>query len=316
MDPKWKFLGIAGDFPLPRRAVVSNGVLMERKACRDSPECEVLSKVCAELQLEAGLRVVPRATDALVQECLETNSPRAWAGLKDDIDTKDACADAVSKVASVVDVPHLLITCMETPRDALHATHVLLCTEWILNAMDHVGVSRYGDILAPKIEGLSRTIDRVAYNLPHDRKAAYYDTVSKVIRLSVAQVADILETNPGLVGFMVHAPVGDVVAARPALVSVILQHAWTIRRTERQHAFVFLAKALQDAADLVHPDEVEALVADTLEDHVVDVKLAMAACVLLETLGVSGLVAGLSSVVVSLSSELIKVSTNRRNQVA
>ncbi|APC25741.1 hypothetical protein BST79_gp228 [Only Syngen Nebraska virus 5] len=105
----------------PRRAVIVDGTIQEKKNHPGSVEIEAISKLMEQECERQGGKSIPRFTTQLMEKAISTNDVDCWEAMCDDIETGDFDSSAVTALFSQNEtLPVMFITCMTTSKDINH----------------------------------------------------------------------------------------------------------------------------------------------------------------------------------------------------
>jgi hypothetical protein len=111
---------------LPRRVVIIDGILNEKKDHPGSIEVEAVSKLMEQERERRGDKIIPRFTTQLMEKAIATNDIDFWEAIGNDIDTGDFDSQSVSTLFSQNEtLPVMFMTCITTSKDINHFMLIL-----------------------------------------------------------------------------------------------------------------------------------------------------------------------------------------------
>jgi hypothetical protein len=283
-DDNWAALAdvlrARGSDHVPRRAVLHEGALWEKcdvmagvASAGGVQEIDVLSAACEIVRVARGLPVYPRATDALVTQCLTRNDPGAWAALYSDMATGDV--DWAVLRRALVDSPMVLLGCVLAPQHAAHMLHVIHCVVAVTERATPEHGTRFAGLLGDRLRDFVDVLGRHSAAMRRETRDAALSIVGRMLtsaRVPPAALADALShvltrKQDDLVRLFVHAPVVECVDARAELVPALLARAKAAALSTRYPLLAVLARLAAANRLEGHDADIVAIVTSTLSAH-------------------------------------------------
>ena len=244
----------AGGVHPPRRATLRKGLVAPRITEAD-PEVEVLSRICELARLAAGAPVFPRDTAALMRMCLESNAPGAWDALRTDILLRDADETAIAKVLDEGYAASALVVSMVSGnKNAVQ--DVVACVGTFLRIMSPLTKREFARVLGfnilPFIEAFWKATQFMRRG---DRENAIADVGRLLGECDMPpetlgdQLLLVLQNKRDeLTQLFVHAPMDAVLAARPQLLTAVMDRLVSVPPANRYPLLTTLARLLNTPA--------------------------------------------------------------------
>lgn len=240
----------AGGVHPPRRATLRKGLVAPRMTEAD-PEVEVLSRICELARLAAGAPVFPRDTAALLRLCLESNAPGAWDALRTDILLRDADETAIVKVLDEGYAVSALVVSMVSGNKAA-VQDVVACVGTFLRIMSPLAKREFARVLGFNLLPFTEAFWKsTQFMRREDRERAIAD---------VGRLLGECEMPPETLGdqlllvlqnkrdeftqLFVHAPMDAVLAARPQLLTALMDRLGFVAPANRYPLLTTLARLL------------------------------------------------------------------------
>ena len=255
-------LACAGGRPPPRRAVVVDGVLMDKSERPEAPEIAVLSRACELARLARNVTCPPRHTADLIERALDTNSPECWSAAYDDIVTGDFDAKAANALmAQNPTNPAALATCLATAPSASTVVHVMRVMHDLVPLMDEDVVRSLGRSIGCQLRQIVDTMALHGGLLKRDVRDAVLGHLGRTMRIAgvpnsaMAEILDdaIRTRKFEALRIFVHADPASCFALKPGLFADLVVKAKTASIQHRAATLSVIAASVR-SADLMTPD--------------------------------------------------------------
>ncbi|AGE58431.1 hypothetical protein PBCVNY2B_618R [Paramecium bursaria Chlorella virus NY2B] len=178
----------------PRRAVIVDGMICEKKNHPETNEIEMISKLMEQERERQGCKIIPRFTTQLMETAISTNDVDCWETMCDDIDTHDFDSSAVTTLFSQNEtLPVLFVTCLTTSKDINHFMMMLR----VFYVISKDFTDEIKDIVSKTITCQSKSfIDVLIRFVPavkRELRDAVLDEISKFINVTEIGIDSITE---------------------------------------------------------------------------------------------------------------------------
>ncbi|AGE48606.1 hypothetical protein PBCVAN69C_671L [Paramecium bursaria Chlorella virus AN69C] len=178
----------------PRRAVIVDGAIQEKKNHPGSVEIEAISKLMEQECERQGGKSIPRFTTQLMEKAISTNDADCWEAMCDDIDTGDFDSSAVTALFSQNEtLPVMFITCLVTSKD-INQFMMMLRVFYVISKDFTEEIK---DVVSKTITCQSKSfLDVLIRFVPYvkrDLRDAVLEEISKFINVTELGVGSIVE---------------------------------------------------------------------------------------------------------------------------
>lgn len=281
---------------IPRRAVLRDGGLLDKTACVEEVETELLSRLCEIARASCGQPVHPRRTAELVESALCDNCPAAWSAIRDDLLTGDLNVDIAASVLCHNSNASAVVACLVGATSDDHRLHVACLLARVIDALPDDTRAEMGRALACQLRAVMNALANSGALMGREMRDAVLGGFGKILEktgLPDSRTAELVlhalsTKRDELLRLFLHVSPAYL-EHRPQILPLLLDRAKSAPPSCKYPVIAMLAKIVGEFPHVVkgHEAELSDIVCGALPDQL-DCRECLAAATLLVAAGGCG----------------------------
>ncbi|AGE52586.1 hypothetical protein PBCVCvsA1_496R [Paramecium bursaria Chlorella virus CvsA1] len=262
----------------PRRAVIIDGTIQEKKNHPGSVEIEAISKLMEQECERQGGKTIPRFTTQLMEKAISTNDADCWEAICDDIDTGDFDSLAVTALFSQTEtLPVMFITCLVTSKDINQFMMMLrvfytVSKDFTDDIKEHISKT-----ITCQAKSFLDVIIRFVPYVKRELRDAVLEELSKfinVVDIGIGSITEMLTTVVTMKKFEVLKIFMNIDTTKcfdnTQLFEIIVSKVKSTPATQKHYILTFIAKVIKEMPSIAddYKQQLVDVVAQTLSSNI------------------------------------------------